>query len=200
MKLSRLYTNSPGLFTPIDFRPGLNVVLAEIRRPEHRKKDTHNLGKTALGRLLDFCLLAGAEPKFFLFKRLDLFNETVFFLEIELADAAYLTLRRGVKDAARVSFKQHGCRNQNFTELPATQWDHLDMPIDRAVDMLDGFLGWRALKAWSHRTVFHVRKLAGPHSEWDPLLAHILGIDDALMAEVCRLEELRQDKEAVGRC
>lgn len=40
MKLSRLYSNRPDLFEPVDFVPGLNVVMAEIRLPENRDKDT----------------------------------------------------------------------------------------------------------------------------------------------------------------
>ena len=80
MKLSRLYSNKPHLFEPIDFVPGLNVVLAEIRVPENRKKDTHNLGKTTLGRLLNFCFLSTKDPYFFLFKHQALFREFVFFL------------------------------------------------------------------------------------------------------------------------
>ena len=59
MKLSKLYSNKPDVFEPVDFAPGLNVVMAEIRLPENRNKDTHNLGKTTLGRLLDFGFLAG---------------------------------------------------------------------------------------------------------------------------------------------
>jgi len=78
MKLSRLYSNKPDLFEPVDFVQGLNVVLAEIRLPENRNKDTHNLGKTTLGRLLDFGFLAKRDPKFFLFKHLELFQEFVF--------------------------------------------------------------------------------------------------------------------------
>jgi len=68
MKISKLYCNKPELFGPIEFLPGLNVVMAEIRLPENRKKDTHNLGKTTLCRLLDFGFLEGRDPKFFLFK------------------------------------------------------------------------------------------------------------------------------------
>jgi uncharacterized protein YydD (DUF2326 family) len=79
MKLSRLYSNKPELFEPVDFAPGLNVVMAEIRLPENRDKDTHNLGKTTLGRLLDFGFLAGRDPKFFLFKHLDLVQGLRFF-------------------------------------------------------------------------------------------------------------------------
>jgi uncharacterized protein YydD (DUF2326 family) len=93
MKLSRLYCNKPDIFGPVDFVPGLNVVMAEIRLPENKKKDTHNLGKTTLGRILDFSFLAGRDPKFFLFKHIDVFKDFIFFLEIELIDASYLKTR-----------------------------------------------------------------------------------------------------------
>ncbi|WP_233450839.1 hypothetical protein [Xylella taiwanensis] len=43
--------------------------MAEIRLPENKQKDTDNLGKTTLGRLLDFCFLSKRNPKFFLFKQ-----------------------------------------------------------------------------------------------------------------------------------
>ena len=75
MKLSRLYSNKPNAFKPVDFVQGLNVVMAEIRLPENRNKDTHNLGKTTLGRLLDFGFLAKRDPRFFLFKHLELFQD-----------------------------------------------------------------------------------------------------------------------------
>lgn len=61
MKPSKLYSNKSDIFVPIEFTPELNVVLAEIRLPENRNRDTHNLGKTTLGRLLDFGFLAGRD-------------------------------------------------------------------------------------------------------------------------------------------
>jgi uncharacterized protein YydD (DUF2326 family) len=54
--------------------PGLNTVIAEIRLPENKAKDTHNLGKTTLGKLLDFCFLLGKDQYFFIFKHLDRFT------------------------------------------------------------------------------------------------------------------------------
>ena len=39
MKLSKLYTNSPNLFTPIKFNEELNVILGEIRHPDKNEKD-----------------------------------------------------------------------------------------------------------------------------------------------------------------
>ena len=175
----------------MDYLPGLNVVLAEIRLPENRKKDTHNLGKTTLGRLLDFCFLASRDANFFLFKHYELFKEFVFFLEIELSDISYLTIRRSVEEPTKISFRKHGAGHQDFTELPTSKWDHNDMPFERAVAMLDSLLDWRVLKPWSYRKglgyqlrsqddyrdVFQLGKYAGKHSDWKPYLAHILGFN-----------------------
>jgi uncharacterized protein YydD (DUF2326 family) len=197
----------------VDFVPGLNVVVAEIRLPENRNKDTHNLGKTTLGRLLDFGFLAGRDPRFFLFRHFELFKEFVFFLEIQLADASYVTVRRSVQEASKISFKKHAASHQDFTDLPATEWDHLDMPFERAREMLDSLLDWRALKPWSYRKglgyqlrsqddfrdVFHLRKFKAAHSDWKPFLAHILGFNAELVALHYEKEHQLKEKEATAQ-
>ena len=195
MKLSRLYSNKPDLFEPVDFVPGLNVVLAEIRLPENRSKDTHNLGKTTLGRLLDFGFLAERHANFFLFKHPDLFIDFVFFLEVKLADSACVTIRRSVKEPSKISFKKHEASHQDFTTLSSSKWDHLDMPFEPAREMLDSLLDLRGLKPWSYRKglgyqlrsqddfrdVFQLRKFIAAHSDWKPFLAHILGFNAKLI-------------------
>jgi uncharacterized protein YydD (DUF2326 family) len=212
MKVSKLYCNKPELFGPVDFVPGLNVVMAEIRLPENRKKDTHNLGKTTLGRLLDFGFLESRDPKFFLFKHIDLFRDFIFFLEIELANASYLTVRRGVEEATKISFKKHEARYQDFSSLPEGGWDHLELPFDRARDMLDSLLDWRALNPWTYRKelgyllrsqddyrdVFQLQKFIGAHADWKPYLAHILGFNASLITDhYAKEEELKNKQETV---
>ena len=197
MKLSRFYSNRPDLFEPVEFIQGLNVVMAEIRLPENRAKDTHNLGKTTLGQLLDFGFLAKRDPKFFLFKHIDMFEGFVFFLEVELDDASFVTVRRSVAEATKISFKHHELGHQDLSELPPERWDHQDMPFKRARNLLDGLLDWRELKPWAYRKglgyllrsqddfreVFHLRKFAGAHSYWKPFMAHVLGFDAQLVAQ-----------------
>lgn len=215
MKLSKLYCNKPDLFGPIDFRSGLNVVLAEIRLPENRNKDTHNLGKTTLGRMIDFCFLAGRDPKFFLFKHEDLFKDFVFYLEIELADASYVTVRRGVEEATKISFKKHEASHQDFTDLPEADWDHANLPFERAREMLDSLLDWRAVSPWDFRKglgyqlrsqddfqeVFQLRRFVGSHADWKPYVSHILGFDHKLIAlhyeKGMQLEEKKAKAETV---
>ena len=203
MKLSKLYCNKPDLFGPVDFRSGLNVVLAEIRLPESHDKDTHNLGKTTLGRMIDFCFLASRDPKFFLFKYEDLFKHFVFFLEIELADASYITVRRGVEESTKISFKKHEASHQDFTELNEEDWDHVNLPFDRAREMLDALLDWRTVSPWDFRKglgyqlrsqddfqeVFQLRRFSGAHADWKPYIAHILGFNHKLISQHYEKEE-----------
>ncbi len=210
MKLSRLYSNKPDLFEPVEFAQGLNVVMAEIRLPENRNKDTHNLGKSTLGRLLDFGFLAKRDPKFFLFKHIKLFKDFIFFLEVELDDASFVTIRRGVEEATKISFKRHEAGHQDLSELPLVEWDHQNMPFERARDLLDGLLDWRAIKPWAYRKglgyllrsqddfrdVFQLRKFAAAHSDWKPFLAHVLGFDAQLVAQHYEKEEQLAKKQS----
>ena len=191
----------------------MNVVMAEIRLPENRGKDTHNLGKTTLGRLLDFGFLAKRDPKFFLFKHSDLFKEFIFFLEIELEDASFVTIQRSVKEATKISFKRHQAGHQDLSGLALTEWDHVNMPFERARELLDGVLDWRAIKPWAYRKglgyllrsqddfrdVFHLRKFAAAHSDWKPFLAHVLGFDAQLIVEHYEKEEQLSKKQAIAQ-
>ena len=210
MKLSRLYSNRPDKFAPIEFVSELNVVLAEIRPPENRKKDTHNLGKTALGRMLDFGFLARRDANFFLFKHSDLFGDFVFYLEIELADGSYVSVRRSVAEASKVAFKKHAGRHQDFSTIPVQDWDHFDMPFGRARELMDSLLDWRALRPWVYRKglgyllrsqddfrdVFHLRRFVSSQADWKPFLAHVLGFDDELITRhYAKEKELAKKRE-----
>ncbi|MSS67788.1 DUF2326 domain-containing protein [Xylella fastidiosa subsp. multiplex] len=208
MKLSRLYSNKPDIFGPVDFVDGLNVVMAEIRLPENRNKDTHNLGKTTLGRILDFCFLSKKDGKFFLFKQLNLFKDFVFFLEIELKDDTFVTIRRSVKEATKTAFKRHEANHQDFSSLSLAKWDHQDVPLERSRELLDGLLDWRALKPWSYRKalayllrsqedfreVFQLRKFSFKDVDWKPFLAHLMGLDGKLMVDHYAKEQVLSKK------
>lgn len=213
MRLSRIYTNQPDLFKPVTFAGGLNVVLAEIRIPENRRRDTHNLGKTTLGRLLDFAFLSGKDAKFFLFKHAEFFGSFVFFLEVELADYSFVTIRRSVGEPTKISFKRHATGDCDFSNTSANGWDHHDVPFERARELLDAILDWRALKPWSYRKVlgyllrsqddfrevFQLRKFASKHADWKPFLAHMLGFDSSLVQQHYDKErELLRKQEAAN--
>jgi uncharacterized protein YydD (DUF2326 family) len=210
MKLSRLYSNQPEVFQNVRFDAGINVVLAEIRLPENREKDTHNLGKTTLGRLIDFCLLSRRNAGFFLFKHEELFKDYVFFLEVQLLDGSYVTVRRSVAEASKVSFRRHQSGQQDFSTLPLAEWDHAEVSFERAKTLLDGVLALRALKPWpyrqglgyllrtqdDYRDVFQLGKQVSKHLHWKPFLAHWLGFDAKLVERLYESEELLEKRKA----
>jgi uncharacterized protein YydD (DUF2326 family) len=212
MKLSKLYTNQTDKFDAVNFNQGLNVVRAEIRMPENRKKDTHNLGKTTLGRVLDFCLLSSRDARFFLFKHHEIFKDFTFFLEIEIFDGVYLTIKRSVEEHSKISFKKHSEPGQNFSFLSEEEWDHSQVPFERAKELLDGLLDLRAVKPWDfrkglgyllrsqddYRDVFQLKKFAGAHSDWKPFLAHILGFNADLVSQHYKKEADLEQKQTAA--
>jgi uncharacterized protein YydD (DUF2326 family) len=209
MKLSKLYTNKPSLFEPVIFRGGINVVYGEIRLPENRDKDTHNLGKSTLGRVLDFSLLSKRNPNSFLFKHSDIFDQFVFFLEIELAYESYVTIRRDVSQPSKICFNKHSDAQQDYSLLPVDAWDHSLVPFDRAKDLLDGLLDLRAIKPWHFRNalgylirsqedyldVFQLRKFRSKDATWKPYLAHLLGFDADIVQQHYEKEKNLEEKE-----
>lgn len=209
MRLSKLYSNKPGLFEPVRFTPGLNVVLAEIRLPENRTKDTHNLGKTTLGRLIDFCLLTKRDANFFLFKHESLFKDFIFFLEVALLDGGFVTIRRGVDEPTKISIKRHTQGDMTLIDLTESSWDH-SIAFDKAKEILDGLFDLRDISPWpyrkllgyllrtqdDYRDVFQLRKFAGSHSDWKPFLAHLLGFNSKLLSEHYEKEDALEQHKA----
>ena len=190
MRLSKLYSNDPHKFDPILFRTGLNVVLAEIRRPEDVKRDTHDLGKTTLGRLLDFCLLKKKTNDFFLFAD-KAFESFIFFLEVELFDGRYLTIRRSVETATKIALMLHDSPHHDFSEHPEESWTHWDVPFARAKTLVDGILDFRAISPFGFRDgvgqflrlqgefqeIFNRKFARGKDIDWKPFVARILGLN-----------------------
>jgi len=196
MRLSRIYSNRPEIFVPIRFNPGLNVVLAEIRLTANRNRDTHNLGKTTLGTLLDFCMLSG-DTKVFLLKHIDRFQGFVFYLELRLQDDSFVTVRRSVDDANSISFKRHSRAGQDYSFLGDAAWDHLNQSRATSRRILDGLLDLYSMKPWTfrkglgyflrsqgdYRDVFKLQRFMGKHSDWKPFVAHLMGFNANLAQE-----------------
>ncbi len=198
MRLVRLYSNQPNIFSPIAFNEGLSVVLAEIRRDQGKRKTVHNLGKSTVARLIDFCLLKGRHSSFFLFKHEDIFANFTFFLELQLGDGNYITVARSVDAKGPVSILTSTVDVPDATELEIDQWSHVGLGISPAKRLLDGLFGFSVISPYDYRDimgyvlreqddysdVFHLRKFRGKHREWKPFLAHLLGFNAELTVEL----------------
>jgi uncharacterized protein YydD (DUF2326 family) len=215
--LSSIYSNLEDKFSRINFVDGLNVVIAEIRLPENKNIDTHNLGKSTLAKLIDFGMLKGKHPEFFLYKHEDIFKDFVFFLEIKLKPNSFLTIRRSVSNHSKVAFKLHDEQYRDFSDLDDELWDHSNIAFEKAITMLDGYLAWSALAEWDFRRivgyllrsqedyneVFKLRKFQSKDRYWKPFLAHLLGFDGEKVSTHYQLEEdvdsKKKDAEVLRR-
>jgi uncharacterized protein YydD (DUF2326 family) len=190
MKLTRLYSNRPEIFQPVEFNAGLSAVFAEIRIPENRQLDTHNLGKSIFGELIDFCLLKGKDPDYFLYRYPERFSEFAFLLEMEVGAGDFLTIRRSVDPGSKIDFKRSEVSLPDANDLNREEWDHLELPFEKANLLLDGILDFTALQPWGirklvgylirsqqdYRDVFQLGKFSGKHRDWKPFVAHLMGI------------------------
>ena len=213
MKISKLYSNLPELFPSIRFNEGLNVIMAEIHNPENLKKDTHNLGKTTIANLIDFCLLKKRSKKFFLFKH-QRFRQFVFFLELRLDANRFLTIRRGVTDSSKISFHYTLKPFANLKGLPAKDWNHWCVSFDKAKELLKAQLGFSIATTWTFRKplgyalrlqddyqdVFQLRKFRGLHRDWKPFLAEFHGFDGRLIQKNYDLtDQIKTIKQSIAK-
>lgn len=204
MKLSQIYANKK--FKKVRFNDDLNLVLARVTKKDDLKKDSHNLGKTTLIAVIDFMLLKSIDKKHF-FKKFEIFNDHVFFLEILLNDGDSLTIRRSVEKATKISFKRHKSRHQNF--LTEEDWDESEMPIEKAREYLNSALKFNILPDWEYRKsvtyflrsqedyrdVFQLAKFSkGKDVDWKPFLFDLLGFEGNLLKDKYELEQSR-DKQ-----
>jgi uncharacterized protein YydD (DUF2326 family) len=209
MQISRLYSNRPQIFTPIDFNCGedanrLNVIYGEVHHPKDQKKDSHNLGKTTLAHLIDFLLLKGTSPDQFLVKHHDRFNKFVFFIEILLNAGDFATIRRSAGDPNKIALKRHPLKHQDLTEAADDMWDHVDMSRENACQLLDGWLNLTVLKPYDYRkaiTYFlraqgdyrdelQLQKFAsGKDRDWKPFVARLFGFNETPVRRKYELDD-----------
>lgn len=206
MKLSKFYSNFPDKFSPIIFNDGLNFIYGEIRHPESKVKDTHNLGKTTLARLLDFMFLAKRHREQFLFKNQEIFSDFIFFLEIQLSENEYLTIKRSVSNNTKIGFYSHNSSNQDYRALSENSWYELTS-FDNAKTYLDGKLNFTAIKSWQYRQligylirtqddfyqVFQLQKYRGKDADWKPYMADLLGFNGELAKQRYQLDKQVSD-------
>lgn len=214
MKLSRLYSNLAAVFPPICFNDGLNVVLAEIRNPENLKKDTHNLGKTTIAYIIDFCLLRKKHKEFFLFKHEDIFKGLVFFLEIKLDNGKFMTIRRSVSESSKISILYAWISCPDANNLPGRDWNHWELSFEKSKEVIEGQLDFSVAKGWSFRNplgyalrlqgdyseVFHLGKFLGKHEDWKPFLAEIVGLNGEIVKNNYTLnDEIKNIKGEISK-
>lgn len=202
MKLSKLYSNKENFKSILFNLNGLNVIYADVQTDLKDKKNSHDLGKTKVAELIDFLLLKKIDKKDFLLKITDaenksIFIEYIFYLEIELNDGRFLTIKRGIENHTKIAFSFSEIRDENFS--PPLKFDYENIAIDKAKEVLAEFLNYdfffdknydyRKVLSYSLRTppddykdVFQLSKFSnGKHKYWKPFVFDLLGFDGDLL-------------------
>ncbi len=209
MQLSRIYSNKPDVFTQIVLNCGdeanrLNVIYGQVRKPDDKSRDSHNLGKTTLLHLIDFLMLRGVTPDFFLRRHKERFEGFVFYLEVLLNTGEFATVRRGVDDPNSVAMKRHAEPGVQLVEAPDEAWDHARLSRDNAVKLLDAWLGLGVISPYSYRVAITyflraqgdwgdelaLQKFrAGRDQYWKPFIAKLFGFNEAPVNRKYELDE-----------
>jgi uncharacterized protein YydD (DUF2326 family) len=210
MKLSKLYSNKP--FHNITFiidKGGLNVVTGDVEGTG-KGNNSHNLGKSKLGELLDFMLLKGMTKNFFFYKepQKEFFKDYEFYLEVLLNDGKYLTIKRCVDAHTKIFFKIRDKSNDHF--LLKDDFEVQPSSFPKSKGYLNDLLNfdfckkndekYRRLLSYSLRsqgdynpkmnTIFQLSKFSNKNdkSSWRALIFNLLGFDGQKLIDKYILE------------
>lgn len=95
MKISKLYSNNPK-FKKLLFTDGLNIILGGTFDKAYAEEmiKQHDVGKSLVLELIDFCLSGSVKPTSSLQKIQEELKEYIFFLELSINNDEFLTLAR----------------------------------------------------------------------------------------------------------
>ena len=204
MKLKQLYSNSD-TFHNVKFNDGLNVVLGKVYQKYDKLKDSHNLGKSTLIEILDFMLLKDIDKEHIFKKFYNVFQNHIFYLESELNNGTYLTIKRNVAEPNKVSFKENlastTCNN-------TTVWNISDISRNKAEEWLNSKIGFDVLTDWKYRKtvsfflrtqrdyqhVFQLGKFQnGKHKDWKPVVFELIGYNSQCLKDKYELDQQIKD-------
>ena len=215
MKLSKIYANQPD-FKAISFHNGLNIIYADVNARVDSatgKEHPHNLGKTSLVELIDFMLLKKVKKGSFFYKHSSVFAAWTFYLEVELNNGKFLTIRRSVGSHPKISFKEHFTKNSNF--INESDWDFENLSLNStkaeespirifeeylSFDIIPDFgfrktLGYFLRTQNDYRDVFRLDKFRGSDAHWKPALYALLGFDATSVEQKYKLESEKTDEK-----
>jgi len=198
MKIIKIYSNKN--FKNIEFYDNFNVIIASVQSKE--KKDTHNLGKTSLIRVIDFLLLASIDKNKDKLFRNDIFIGQNFYGEFKLNDGKFLIIKRSIDTPTKISFKLNNVKLNGF--LTNIIWDIEDLPLKKAKEQLNEYFSFDILNNWSYRKsityylrsqqdyldVFKLNKFKGKDKDWKPFVFDLLGFNGELIKEKLEFEEV----------
>ncbi len=196
MKLSKLYSDNEK-FKPIKFNSGLNIIFWNIN--QNKKWHENGLWKSTLIELIDFMLIKKKSASNFCKKLADVIDWN-FFLEIELPDHKYLTIKRNVCDT-KVCIATHTTWNKNL--IKKNNREYSNIWEDSAIDIINKYLSFDVLPTYTYRkfinyvlrtqndynNIFKMNQ-SSKDRDWKPYLFWLLWFNENILIRKYSLDDL----------
>lgn len=108
--LKRIYSKPEGLFDPVDFKHGINVIYGEKTETSRQQESLNSIGKSTFIDLINFCLLSNISPRLKIAK--SFLDDYSIVLEIEIDGVGY-SIERNTKKSSIIFW---GRTNQGKSE------------------------------------------------------------------------------------
>ena len=223
MKLSKLYCNKENFKNIVFNIDGLNIIFGKVKDNKSSNLINHNLGKSLILSLIDFLLLKDItstnKENHFLKVHSSLFEEYIFFLELQIDSNQYITIKRSVTSNTKIFFKLHNKRDQNFIDEHI--WDisttlNSQNPEVNSRKVLNKLLDFNVLNNFTYRQdlaffmrnqsqysdIFHKNKFSysSGDKDWTAILFELLGFDSNLIIQRSKTETIiKSDQNYVKR-
>lgn len=191
MKLSKIYSNIE-TFRCINFNNDINFILSS----------DHSVGKSTLFSLIDFCLLKDSTT----FCR-TIFKDYVFYLELELGEHRYITIKRPTTGSANIGIKE--TEKKSFL-LDYNAFDrvggldsmkkYLNKILNFRVDNFRNYLSYFLRDQDNQSDVFRLNKFSRSQDIFfKPVVANLLSIDGKSIKEKYEVEkEIEQIEQEIS--
>lgn len=203
MILSQVYADG-GDFHDVSFNPGLSVIIGSCTRKGEAGSDQHNLGKTLLLDVIDFALLSSVSSDHAFKKKKSFFEEYTFYLEIQLKDKTFVTIKRSIARMTKASFL---VTQESVDAREIEEWTHEDVLLRTtrgvsAPDMLKTLLKIDSIESLSLRNLLtYSMRQQDDYGEtfninndskliiWMPRLLSFVGLNGELLKNKLNLDE-----------
>jgi len=115
--LKRLFSET-GLFDPVKFNLGINIVLGEYTRPKEERSELNGIGKSTLIRLIDYALLSDTTRSVYFNTnqtKYDFLKGHSIILELEIEGKSYF-IKRSFSEPKTPQFGNDVSRLQTYQE------------------------------------------------------------------------------------
>jgi uncharacterized protein YydD (DUF2326 family) len=203
VKFSSIYSNKAEIFPKILFNKGFNVIFAQVKDPSLKDKDSHNLGKSFFIQILDFALLGDLDKTHAFKEHPDIFNDFIFYLEIETVNGFYVTVKRPVR-TGKINIHVSKEEYLDLQETPKESWTYTELSLQKARTQLNEILDLESIIPFEYRKglgyfmrrqsdydeVFRISKFqSGADKYWKPFVALLLGLEHEITTKKYEVED-----------